>query len=66
MATPAPRSASLYAVIESLPEGYVGEIVDGTLSVHPRPAAAHIRATARLGGSLDDPFDRGRGGPGGW
>ena len=25
-----------------------------------------MRASSRLGGSLDGPFDRGRGGPGGW
>jgi Uma2 family endonuclease len=32
----------------------------------PRPASRHARAASRLGAELDGPFDRGKGGPGGW
>jgi Uma2 family endonuclease len=44
----------------------VGQIIYGTLHAHPRPVPRHARATSRLGSELDSPFDRGRGGPGGW
>lgn len=59
------RAAS-YADIEALPPNLVGEIVRGVLYANPRPASPHARAATRLGGDLDGPFDRGRGGPGGW
>ena len=42
------------------------EIIDGTLVTHPRPASLHARASSRLGMDLGGPFDRGKGGPGGW
>jgi Uma2 family endonuclease len=61
--TPAPAT---YADIEALPPNMVGEIVQGVLYANPRPASPHARASSRLGGTLDGPFDRGRGGPGGW
>lgn len=59
-------SRSLYAAVEALPEGVVGEVVDGQLYVHPRPSARHGVAATRVGADLSGPFDRGRGGPGGW
>lgn len=55
-----------YADIEALAPTMVGEIVRGVLYANPRPAIPHARASTRLGGALDGPFDRGRGGPGGW
>jgi Uma2 family endonuclease len=55
-----------YADIEALPPNMVGQIVDGVLHTHPRPAIPHARAISSLGGALDGPFDKGRGGPGGW
>jgi Uma2 family endonuclease len=65
MAQSIPRVAT-YADIEALSENMVGEILFGALHAHPRPAPRHSRATSRLGAELDGPFDRGRGGPGGW
>jgi Uma2 family endonuclease len=65
MANPKPRPAT-YADIEALPPNIVGEIAFGVLHTHPRPAPRHARATTRLSAELDGPFDRGRGGPGGW
>lgn len=55
-----------YADIEALPANMVGEILFGMLHAHPRPAPRHARAASTLGVELGGPFDRGRGGPGGW
>lgn len=66
MKSPARRPAT-YEDIVRLPEGWVGQIVDGDLEAHPRPAAGHAAAAFTLGGELSGPFQRGRGGgPGGW
>jgi len=55
-----------YADIEALPPNIVGEILYGVLHTHPRPAPRHTRVASTLGIELGGPFDRGRGGPGGW
>lgn len=55
-----------YADIEALPPNVVGEILFGVLHTHPRPAPRHARASSILGVELGGPFDRGRGGAGGW
>ena len=55
-----------YADLAALPPHLVGEIIDGELIATPRPATSHARATTRLGTELEGPFDRGKGGPGGW
>lgn len=55
-----------YADIEALPENMVGQILFGVLHAHPRPTPKHARASSRIGGQLDGPFDLGSGGPGGW
>jgi Uma2 family endonuclease len=65
MAGPAHRRAT-YDDLRQVPDHLVGEIIDGTLVMSPRPALPHARATSSLGGELYGPFDRGRGGPGGW
>jgi Uma2 family endonuclease len=59
------RSAT-YEDLAALPENVVGEIIEGNLYVQPRPAAPHAFIGALLGMELGGPFDRGRGGPGGW
>ena len=57
----------VYAEFADLPANMVGEIINGTLHAHPRPARPHGRASYELGAELNGPFDRGRGGgPGGW
>jgi Uma2 family endonuclease len=63
---PRSQTEATYADLLTLPDHVVGEIVDGELIVSPRPAAPHARASSVLGGDLGPPFDRGRGGPGGW
>ncbi|NMO20402.1 Uma2 family endonuclease [Pyxidicoccus fallax] len=55
-----------FADLDALPENVVGEIIDGTLYVHPWPGAAHSDLLAELGTELIGPFHKGRGGPGGW
>jgi Uma2 family endonuclease len=57
---------TLYEQLEALPEGVTGEILDGQLYAHPRPSGPHGFAASSLGYDLTGPFQRGRGGPGGW
>jgi Uma2 family endonuclease len=66
MAARSSHPPATYADLERLPRHCVGEIVDGVLHAHARPASRHARAASTLGGELGPPFDRGRGGPGGW
>lgn len=56
----------LERALAALPETLVGEIIFGQLVTQPRPASPHARAASIIGGALIGPFDRGRGGPGGW
>jgi Uma2 family endonuclease len=60
-----PRRA-LYQEYERVPPHRHAEIIHGTLYVMPRPAPLHANAASVLGGELSGPFQRGRGGPGGW
>ncbi|MBK6465320.1 MAG: Uma2 family endonuclease [Myxococcales bacterium] len=62
----AARRRATYEDVLAAPEHVVAEVVDGVLRTQPRPAARHARAASSLGGELAGPFDRGRGGPGGW
>lgn len=55
-----------YADIEALPPPLVGEILFGTLVKHPRPTARHGMAATSLADELVGPFQKRRGGPGGW
>lgn len=65
VADPAKKFAT-YEDVLNAPEHLVAEVIRGTLSLLPRPRALHSRSSSRLGGELSGPFDRGRGGPGGW
>lgn len=65
MNQPAERLAS-YEDLFDLPEHIVGEIINGELHTHPRPAPGHAYAYSFLGGVLLQPFGIGNGGPGGW
>ncbi len=55
-----------YEDVLAAPEHKVAEVLFGVLYTHPRPASPHARVASSLGGELHGPFDRGRGGPGGW
>ena len=65
MAEAAIREAT-YADVEAVSPHLVAEIIDGVLETHPRPRPRHGVAAVTLGGELTGPFQRGRGGPGGW
>jgi len=60
------KKTATYADLVALPPHLVGEIIDGELIASPRPAMPHARAASRLTMDLGNPFDRGKGGPGGW
>ncbi len=59
-------SRATYQDVLDAPEHMVAEIIAGTLYTQPRPAMPHARASSAIGGEIYGPFDRGRGGPGGW
>ncbi|OGT90911.1 MAG: hypothetical protein A2286_03865 [Gammaproteobacteria bacterium RIFOXYA12_FULL_61_12] len=66
MTNPQLRSAR-YEDLFSLPANRVGEIIDGELYTHPRPAPKHAMASSSLTEELVGPFSKRRGGgPGGW
>jgi Uma2 family endonuclease len=65
MAEPAKREAT-YEDLLQVPPHLVAELLFGVLHTHPRPAPKHARTSSALGGTLFDPFDTGRNGPGGW
>ncbi len=60
------KRPATYADLEALPPNVVGEIVEGEVHVSPRPSFPHTVAASQLAGELIGPFNRGRGGPGGW
>ena len=66
MSAEAARKRATYDDVLSAPAHLVAEVLFGVLHTHPRPAIPHARVSSRLGSELDGPFDRGRGGPGGW
>jgi Uma2 family endonuclease len=55
-----------YEDLLALPPHVTGQIIEGVLYSHPRPATAHALAASGLGEELGPPFKRGKGGPGGW
>ena len=57
---------TLYEQLEALPEGLTGEILNGQLYAQPRPSGAHVVTVTSLADELVSPFQKGRGGPGGW
>jgi Uma2 family endonuclease len=60
------RRSARYQDLLDLPDTLVGEIIDGELHTHPRPAPRHARAYSVLGGQIGNPYDFGGEGPGGW
>lgn len=65
MAEPAKKRAT-YADVLAAPPTLVAEIIDGELETHPRPSPRHSAAANSLADELTSPFQKGRGGPGGW
>lgn len=56
----------LWEALLLVPEGKVGEIVDGEIVETPRPDHPHVGALSDLGFLLGASFKFGIGGPGGW
>jgi Uma2 family endonuclease len=67
MAQRAPdRSDILYRRYKEVLPHQHAEIVRGTLYVMARPGPKHASAASMMGVEIGGPFQRGRGGPGGW
>ena len=64
--TPSKEKRATYQDVLDAPPNMVAEVVGGALYTHPRPAMPHAWAASGLGGTLSQPFNFGRGGPGGW
>src|SRR6266571_5339671 len=65
--TTTPKSfEQLWAELDQVPEGTIGEIVNGEIVEAQRPDAPHIGASTHLTILLGGPFRLGQGGPGGW
>ena len=60
------KRPATYEDVLAAPEHMVAEIIDGELYVSPRPGPAHAIAASTIGANLLEPFQGGRGGPGGW
>lgn len=56
----------LYDRLLALPEELTGEILNGQIHTEPRPSGRHTGVESVLQIELGGPFDRGKGGPGGW
>jgi Uma2 family endonuclease len=65
MADPAGKRAT-YEDLLAVREPLVAQILDGELITLPRPSFRHAHVSSLLGIDLGGPFQRGRGGPGGW
>lgn len=65
MSDPANKLAT-YEDLYNIPENMIGEIISGELIATPRPAPRHMNVVTSLGGEIWPPYQRGRGGPGGW
>lgn len=65
MSEPKKRRATYQDVLDA-PEDMVAEIINGELVLSPRPKAPAMGVASSLHLELGGPFDRGRGGPGGW
>ncbi|MFO0619138.1 MAG: Uma2 family endonuclease [Polyangiaceae bacterium] len=65
MGDPASKRATL-ADLDALPPSVAGELIQGVLHTMTRPRARHRSAGTILAGDINGPYQRGRGGPGGW
>ena len=67
MLVPLPaRRLATYSDLLALPAGERAEILNGELVVQPSPTPVHQSTIAEIYAELRGPFQRGRGGPGGW
>jgi Uma2 family endonuclease len=62
----ATKRNATYADLLALPDHVMGQIVEGVLHATPRPAIPHGVTATAMAMDIGSPFQRGRGGPGGW
>jgi Uma2 family endonuclease len=62
----AARKLASYEDLLAAPPHNIAQLVAGELHLQPRPAGPHSTVASGLGFDLGNPFQRGRGGPGGW
>ena len=55
-----------YADLQRVPPHLVAELIEGELVTRPRPAPRHAAASLALADEIAGPFQKSRGGPGGW
>ncbi|HAO21982.1 MAG: hypothetical protein BWK80_13625 [Desulfobacteraceae bacterium IS3] len=55
-----------YEDLYSIPDNMIGQIIDGELFAMPRPSFRHSEVASGITAEIKAPFQRGRGGPGGW
>lgn len=60
------RRLATYEDLLALPEGVRAEVVAGQVVVSPSPSPIHQSVVGEIYAELRGPFQRGRGGPGGW
>lgn len=58
--------AATYADLVALPGNVKGEIIDEKLFTQPRPRGEHSSLEMYISSDVHVPFERARGGPGGW
>lgn len=66
MSVPAERLKTVYEEFLEVPDIQVAQIIAGQLVVMSRPRPRHAWASSSLSDELISPFQKGRGGPGGW
>jgi Uma2 family endonuclease len=66
MAMAAEKVKTVYGQFLEVPDTHVAQIINGELVVMSRPKPRHVVASSSLGDELVSPFQKGRGGPGGW
>jgi len=66
VAVSAQKPSATAADLASLPDAVRAEVVRGVVTEKAAPTFEHGDAQSSLAGALKDPFQRGRGGPGGW
>jgi Uma2 family endonuclease len=60
------KQLATYADLLALPEDARGEIIAGDVLLQPSPTPRHQSTIGEIYAELRNPFQRGRGGPGGW
>ena len=64
--TAASCDRATYQDVLDAPPHKVAEVVAGSLHLSPRPSSPHAMVNFSLGDELVSPYQKGRGGPGGW